>query len=134
MALVYAGIALLADVPWALLPLPFVLAVIDRAVIAREERYLERNFGGEDLDYKAHVRRWIRGGAAAPAAPRSRRTTGRRRCRAGRGCAPRTRVARGAAGCSRSPPPRPDRRCRPRAPAAPSRSGRARSARDEPAR
>jgi len=59
MALVYAGIALLADVPWALLPLPFVLAVIDRAVIAREERYLERNFGGEYLDYKAHVRRWI---------------------------------------------------------------------------
>jgi protein-S-isoprenylcysteine O-methyltransferase Ste14 len=36
-----------------------VLAVIDRAVIAREERYLERKFGQEYLDYKASVRRWI---------------------------------------------------------------------------
>jgi protein-S-isoprenylcysteine O-methyltransferase Ste14 len=59
MALVYAGIALLADAPWVLVPLPFVLAVIDRAVIAREERYLERKFGREYLDYKQRVRRWI---------------------------------------------------------------------------
>jgi protein-S-isoprenylcysteine O-methyltransferase Ste14 len=33
--------------------------VIDRGVIAREERYLERKFGREYLDYKATVRRWI---------------------------------------------------------------------------
>jgi protein-S-isoprenylcysteine O-methyltransferase Ste14 len=59
MALVYVGIALLAGALWALVPLPFVLIVIDRAVIAREERYLERKFGGEYLDYKAGVRRWI---------------------------------------------------------------------------
>ena len=59
MALVYVGIALLAGALWALVPLPFVLVVIDRAVIAREERYLERKFGREYLDYKAGVRRWI---------------------------------------------------------------------------
>jgi protein-S-isoprenylcysteine O-methyltransferase Ste14 len=59
MALVYIGIALLAGAVWVLVPLPIVLAVIDRAVIAREERYLERKFGQEYLDYKASVRRWI---------------------------------------------------------------------------
>ncbi len=36
-----------------------VLAIIDRGVIAREERYLERKFGQEYLDYKPTVRRWI---------------------------------------------------------------------------
>lgn len=59
MALIYVGIALLSDAPWVLLPLPLVLAVIDRAVIAREERYLERKFGAGYLDYKARVRRWL---------------------------------------------------------------------------
>ena len=42
-----------------LLPLPFVLVVIDRGVIAREERYLERKFGEEYLAFKRSVRRWI---------------------------------------------------------------------------
>jgi protein-S-isoprenylcysteine O-methyltransferase Ste14 len=28
-------------------------------VIGREERYLERTFGEEYLDYKGKVRRWI---------------------------------------------------------------------------
>jgi protein-S-isoprenylcysteine O-methyltransferase Ste14 len=59
MAIIYVGIALLADAPWALVPLPFVLAVIDRGVIAREERYLERKFGQEYLDFKSRRRRWI---------------------------------------------------------------------------
>ncbi len=59
MALVYVGIALLSHALWVLLPLPVVLAIIDRGVIAREERYLERKFGQEYLDYKRSVRRWI---------------------------------------------------------------------------
>ena len=59
MALVYVGIALLSQALWVLLPLPFVLAIIDRGVIAREERYLERKFGQEYLDYKRRVRRWV---------------------------------------------------------------------------
>jgi protein-S-isoprenylcysteine O-methyltransferase Ste14 len=45
MALTYAGIAIVSNAPWALVPLPVAIAVIDRGVIAREERYLERKFG-----------------------------------------------------------------------------------------
>jgi protein-S-isoprenylcysteine O-methyltransferase Ste14 len=59
MALTYVGIALLSSAVWVLVPLPFVLAVIDRGVIAREERYLERKFGEEYLGYKRTVRRWV---------------------------------------------------------------------------
>jgi protein-S-isoprenylcysteine O-methyltransferase Ste14 len=39
--------------------LPVVLFVIQREVIGREERYLERTFGEEYLDYKTRVRRWV---------------------------------------------------------------------------
>jgi protein-S-isoprenylcysteine O-methyltransferase Ste14 len=35
------------------------LYVIQRQVIGREERYLERTFGEEYLVYKAQVRRWV---------------------------------------------------------------------------
>ena len=59
MALVYAGIAVMSEALWVLAPLPLVLLIIDRVVIAREERYLERKFGPEYLDYKGRVRRWI---------------------------------------------------------------------------
>jgi protein-S-isoprenylcysteine O-methyltransferase Ste14 len=59
MTLVYAGIAVLAAALWALVPLPLVLLIIDRMVIAREERYLERKFGEEYLGYKRSARRWI---------------------------------------------------------------------------
>lgn len=59
MALAYAGIAMASNAPWALVPLPVAIAVIDRGVIAREERYLERKFGAPYTDYKRSVRRWI---------------------------------------------------------------------------
>ena len=59
MALTYAGIAIVANAPWALLPLPVAIAIIDRGVIAREERYLERKFGAPYVDYKRRVRRWL---------------------------------------------------------------------------
>jgi protein-S-isoprenylcysteine O-methyltransferase Ste14 len=59
MALVFVGVAVLAGALWVLLPLPLVLAIVDRGVIAREERYLERKFGQEYLDYKGRVRRWV---------------------------------------------------------------------------
>ena len=58
-ALMFAGIALLANAPWAVLPLPVVLAVIQRGVIEREERYLERRFGQEYRRFRARTRRWI---------------------------------------------------------------------------
>jgi protein-S-isoprenylcysteine O-methyltransferase Ste14 len=59
MALVSAGIALVANAPWALAPLPVAIAIVDRGVIAREERYLERKFGAPYVEYKRRVRRWI---------------------------------------------------------------------------
>ena len=59
MALVYAGVALMSDALWVLAPLPIVIAIVDRGVIAREERYLERKFGPEYVDYKTRVRRWV---------------------------------------------------------------------------
>ena len=39
--------------------LSLVLVVIQREVIGREERYLERTFGQQYLDYKGRMRRWV---------------------------------------------------------------------------
>jgi len=59
LTLVYGGITALANsLPSALL-LPLVLLVMRRGVIEREERYLERTFGDEYVQYKTRVRRWI---------------------------------------------------------------------------
>ncbi len=59
LAMIYLGIAVLRNSLWAVLLLPLVLIVIQREVIRREERYLERTFGEEYLDYKGKVRRWV---------------------------------------------------------------------------
>ena len=58
-ALCTLGIAMLVDSAWMLLAVPIGLVLMDRVVIAREERYLERKFGEEYLSYKRCVRRWI---------------------------------------------------------------------------
>jgi protein-S-isoprenylcysteine O-methyltransferase Ste14 len=59
LAAVYAGVALLRNSLWTMLLLLLALVVIQREVIGREERYLERAFGEEYRAYKARVRRWI---------------------------------------------------------------------------
>lgn len=59
MAMIYTGIAGLANALWAVLLLPVAMFAIQRGVIEREERYLEGKFGEEYLHYKARVRRWI---------------------------------------------------------------------------
>jgi protein-S-isoprenylcysteine O-methyltransferase Ste14 len=59
LALIYAGIAILTSALWAFVPLVPTLALVERGVIRREERYLERKFGDEYLSYKASTRRWI---------------------------------------------------------------------------
>jgi protein-S-isoprenylcysteine O-methyltransferase Ste14 len=59
LTMIYAGIAVLRNALWAILLLPLVLIVIKREVIEREERYLERIFGEEYLNYKSRVRRWV---------------------------------------------------------------------------
>ena len=59
LTMIYSGIAVIRNALWAILLLPLVLYVIQREVIEREERYLERTFGEEYVNYKAQVRRWI---------------------------------------------------------------------------
>lgn len=59
MTLGYIGTALLAGAAWPLAMLPFVLLIVDRGVIAREERYLGRRFGRTYCDYKRRTRRWL---------------------------------------------------------------------------
>lgn len=58
-ASLHVGIAFWVDSLWILLMLIPALLIMSRGVIAREERYLERKFGQEYLDYKASVRRWL---------------------------------------------------------------------------
>jgi protein-S-isoprenylcysteine O-methyltransferase Ste14 len=55
----YLGITLLANSAWPLLLLPLVVIGIDRAVIAREERYLASAFPAEYGAYAKRVRRWL---------------------------------------------------------------------------
>ena len=57
--LVYAGIAVLVNALPPLVLLPVALSIIRRAVIDREERYLEQKFGDEYRRYRARVRRWL---------------------------------------------------------------------------
>ena len=59
MTLVYSGLSARANALPAALLLPAILHVVDRGVIKREERYLERKFGDEYLRYKGRVRRWV---------------------------------------------------------------------------
>ncbi len=59
MALIYLGITFLFNSFWFLPPLVLVLPAIHFGVILREEKYLERKFGNEYLNYKTSVRRWI---------------------------------------------------------------------------
>lgn len=58
-ALWTVGIAILCNSIWTLLAAPIGLFLIDRLVVVREERYLERKFGEEYLSYKRRVRRWL---------------------------------------------------------------------------
>lgn len=59
MMLLYAGMAFWLDALWPLLLLLPLIVVIQGYAIAREERYLERRFGAEYVDYCRRVRRWI---------------------------------------------------------------------------
>ena len=59
MTLIYGGIAAVANALPAALLLPIVLRLMRRGVIEREERYLERKFGDEYIEYKVGTPRWI---------------------------------------------------------------------------
>lgn len=59
LALFYLMVTAIAQSGWMLILLVPVVLVIRFAVIAAEERYLDRRFGQEYLDYKQRVRRWL---------------------------------------------------------------------------
>lgn len=59
LTLFYVALAAIVNSAWPLLWLPLVLLVIQRGVIAREERYLERKFAEQYVHYKSRVRRWL---------------------------------------------------------------------------
>ncbi|RZJ19590.1 MAG: isoprenylcysteine carboxylmethyltransferase family protein [Brevundimonas sp.] len=58
-AVTYLGFAVAMDSPVALALLIPCLIVVDRFVIAREERYLEGRFGDAFRAYRTGVRRWL---------------------------------------------------------------------------
>lgn len=58
-SLLQLGIAIWVNSVWLLATLAGAVALIHYVVIPREERYLERRFGAEYLDYKGAVRRWL---------------------------------------------------------------------------
>lgn len=59
MAILSAGIVALTGALWALVGVAIAVLVIDRGVIAREERYLESRFPAAYSAYSARTRRWI---------------------------------------------------------------------------
>jgi protein-S-isoprenylcysteine O-methyltransferase Ste14 len=59
MAVLHAALAIALGVLWALLTLVGVLVVVDRAIVAREERHLAATFGDAYDRYRGRVRRWL---------------------------------------------------------------------------
>jgi protein-S-isoprenylcysteine O-methyltransferase Ste14 len=59
LTLTYVGLSLVTGGRWSLLFLPGVLVAMDRGVIQREERYLEKQFGSDYRAYRRRVRRWL---------------------------------------------------------------------------
>jgi protein-S-isoprenylcysteine O-methyltransferase Ste14 len=55
----YAGLAILVGNWWTLALLPVLAIIVTSIVILPEERYLQRAFGAEYIEYKKNVRRWI---------------------------------------------------------------------------
>ena len=53
------GIASWVNSVWLLATLLAAVALMVSVVIPREERYLERRFGADYVDYKRSVRRWL---------------------------------------------------------------------------
>ena len=59
LAALYLCVALIANGWWPVIFLPLAVVAIDRAVIAREERYLTVAFPQEYPAYASRVRRWL---------------------------------------------------------------------------
>lgn len=59
LALATPGLGFLLRAPWVWALWPLVILLLDRAVIAKEERHLAAVFGEAYADYRSRVRRWI---------------------------------------------------------------------------
>lgn len=59
LGLAQVGIAFLLGNAWVLILLPLSVFVLDRIVIAGEERYLEAKYGAAYNAYRRRVRRWL---------------------------------------------------------------------------
>ena len=59
LTLIFAGLLIYFQISWGLLFVPLVVWLITIWVIIPEEKYLEKKFGEEYLQYKSNVRRWI---------------------------------------------------------------------------
>jgi protein-S-isoprenylcysteine O-methyltransferase Ste14 len=59
LALIYLGLTCLIGNWWNLILFPLLILIVQEYIIKREEKYLERRFGQEYLDYKQKVRRWL---------------------------------------------------------------------------
>jgi protein-S-isoprenylcysteine O-methyltransferase Ste14 len=57
--LVVADIAIIANSVWHFIAFILLFLFFNYGVVAREEQYLENNFGEEYIQYKNRVRRWI---------------------------------------------------------------------------
>ena len=55
----HLGIAIFFNNAWILATLVLAVVVMSRAVIAREEEYLECKFGAQYTTYSDTVRRWL---------------------------------------------------------------------------
>ena len=59
MVLILIAAAFLLNTLWLLIAVPLFVGVMQRGVIEREERYLEKKFGDVYTAYKSRVRRWL---------------------------------------------------------------------------
>ncbi|MPY89087.1 MAG: isoprenylcysteine carboxylmethyltransferase family protein [Luteitalea sp.] len=59
LSLITLALAFLLNTAWLVFFLALAVALVDRTIIQREERYLERRFGDAYRAYCARVRRWI---------------------------------------------------------------------------
>jgi protein-S-isoprenylcysteine O-methyltransferase Ste14 len=58
-SLLQLGIAVWVNSLWLVATLLVAVSLMHFVVIPKEEQYLERKFGGQYLEYKATVRRWL---------------------------------------------------------------------------
>lgn len=59
LTLMYLGITCFVGNWWNIILLPVLVFIVQAYVIKKEEKYLERAFGVQYLEYKKRVRRWL---------------------------------------------------------------------------